>query len=291
MVWNRLNTVSTIFLLDALHLWRAGGLASFQWVGLLHWWLLTTIVAGVWLAPAMHRGRVRFVEEPDYPVSFGPDMAWLAIRTHDTTRRRSTHSVSLTLRSLTGRQELALCRRPCLVQDSYLCHHLSRTGPLWSVLGLPQPFGDAFVDKAIPLWTKLSRAFKDVQTYATFPEIDFYAWGLLQDGKIKRIFAVNDVGVVCSHGRITRDERALGLKLFDMRGMRERKGDAGGKMILYPTETQVMQLARTWSLDPTRLSEIGEGLEPATGIVGRAPTAWLAERVNKKVATSQELSD
>ena len=70
-----------------------------------------------------------------------------------------------------------------------------------------------------------------------------------------RAFAVTDEGIVWNKGRASKEERALGLKLFELRGVRERKGDAGGEMILHPTEDHVMRLASRWSIDPTTLYE------------------------------------
>ena len=61
--------------------------------------------------------------------------------------------------------------------------------------------------------------------------------------------------------------------------MRERKGDAGGELILHPTEDHVMRLASRWSIDPTLLSE---GQRPAgLGYIALAPARWRAERLRK----------
>lgn len=57
-------------------------------------------------------------------------------------------------------------------------------------------------------------------------------------------------------------------------------GDAGGEMILYPTEKHVLGLAKRWSLDPTRLSEV-EMQVSALGLIALAPSFWRPQRISK----------
>src|SRR5690606_32500878 len=116
--------------------------------------------------------------------------------------------------------------------------------------------------------------------FFAYPPIDCFAWARLLEGRVVRAFAITDAGVIWNRGRTTREERALGLKLFDFRGVRGRKGDAGGEIILYPTETHVLHLARRWSLDPTRLNGV-EVPAPALGLIALAPQTWKPERLNK----------
>ena len=73
-------------------------------------------------------------------------------------------------------------------------------------------------------------------------------------------------------GRITKEEKWLGLKLFELRGVRDLKGDAGGELVIYPTERHVMQLAGNWGLDPTKLNAARNA--PGLGYVGYAPAHW-----------------
>ncbi len=99
--------------------------------------------------------------------------------------------------------------------------------------------------------------------------------------------AIGDGGIIWDRGRLTADERTLGLKLFDLRGIKGRIGDAGGEIILYPTEEQVVQLARAWSIDPTALDKLASGKagEPWTlGLIARVPPSWRAERLRRQAA-------
>ena len=125
-------------------------------------------------------------------------------------------------------------------------------------LSLPHPVGRGFVDKSTPLLVDLGGRFAEVQYFFSYPPIDFYAWARVRDGRLVRAFAVTDEGIVWNKGRTSKEERGLGLKLFELRGVQGRKGDAGGELILHPTEDHVMRLAHRWSLDPTTLdAELG----------------------------------
>ena len=146
-------------------------------------------------------------------------------------------------------------------------------------LPLPHPVGRAFADKCTPLLLDLGAQFPEVQYYFTYPLIDFFAWARIKDGRLVRAFAIGDEGIVWNKGRTTREEKALGLKLFELRGVRGRKGDAGGEIILYPTEDHVMRIAAGWSLDPTMLGEAPA--EASIGYVGLAPLRWRPERLRK----------
>jgi hypothetical protein len=61
--------------------------------------------------------------------------------------------------------------------------------------------------------------------------------------------------------------------------VRGRKGDAGGEMILHPTEEHVMRLASRWSIDPTTLYE--EHAPSGSGYIALAPQCWRSERLRK----------
>jgi hypothetical protein len=240
--------------------------------------LATIAIAAVVLVPRLREERVVFGIEPDRPVAFGYKMAWLALRTTDTVR----------VAELIGIADAEPCNWRSgigTIYDGDLGDtHIFVTPPVagWTfVVGLPipHPVGHGFVDKCTPLLLDLGLRVPEVQYYFTYPLIDFYAWVRIKDGRLLRAFAIGDAGVVWNKGRTTREEKALGLKLFELRGVRARKGDSGAEMILYPTEDHVMSIARGWSLDPTALEL--RSAEPAIGYVGRAPLAWRPERLRQ----------
>jgi hypothetical protein len=245
--------------------------------------LATVAIIALRLAPRMAEGRVVFDHEPDRPQPFGYNMAWLAIRSRD------TGDVIQTL-GLTGAQAANWASGLGTVYDGVLGgQHVFVTPPIngWTLVAghsLPHPSSRRFVDKTLPLMTTLSQRFIEVQYFASYPQVDFFAWARVIDGRLVRAFAINDVGVVWNRGRPTKEEKALGLKLIDVRGVKGRKGDAGDEIVLYPTEQHLMQLALKWSLDPTRL---GPALgEPALGAVALPPASWRPERVASATAAA-----
>jgi hypothetical protein len=239
---------------------------------------LTVAVAAFVLAPRISEGRIVFDAVPDRPCAFGYKMAWLAIRTRDTSR----------VIDVLGLVE----PRPCnwnsgigTVYDDRLGEaHVFVSPPVngWTFvvgLSLPYPVGRGFVDKCTPMLLDLGSAFIEAQYYFSFPLIDFFAWARIIDGKLVRAFAIGDEGLIWNKGRPTKDEKSLGLKLFELRGVRGRTGDAGGELILYPTEEHVMHLASRWSLDPTRLNTAAASA--GSGFICLAPAYWRPERLRK----------
>lgn len=239
---------------------------------------ITVAYAAFRLAPRMGRGRVVYDVAPDRPLPFGCDMTWLAIRSRDTAGVISALGLDDTAAAnwntgLGTVYDRDLGRRRVFV-----------TPPVqgWTfVVGaaLPHPVGPGFTDACMPLLEQLARRFVAVQYFQSYPDLDLFAWARLDDGRVTRAFASTDAGAVWNAGKPTRDERQLGLRFYELRGVRDRHGDAGGEILLTPTEDQVMQLAKAWSLDPTRL---GPGAAPpALGAIATAPRHWRAQRVRR----------
>lgn len=240
--------------------------------------VMTVAVCTFFLAPQLGEARVLFGTEPDHPCEFGYKMSWLAVRTRDT--RSVVEALGL------------IDAIPCnwdsgvgTVYDDRLGErHIFVTPPVkgWTFvigLSLPHPVGRQFVDKCTPLMVGLGGRFPEVQYYFSYPPLDFFAWARMMDGRLVRAFAAGDEGVVWSKGKTTREEKALGLKSFELRGVSGRKGDAGGELILHPTEDHVMRIAQAWSLDPTRLDPAKA--EPALGYIALSPGQWRTERARK----------
>lgn len=213
---------------------------------------------------------------PDAPFAFGHETCWLAIRTDHTVG--VVESLKLAAPRLANwKQGLGAVQDPRTADTEVFVSPPVEGWTFVIGLALPQPMGPSFEDKVRPLLARLARRYPDVQYFLNFPMFDYFAWQRLRDGKFVRVFAATDEGVVLNKGVPTPEERSLGLKLFELRGVRDRHGDAGGELLLHPTEDHVLTLARAWSLDPTRISDgmIVEGL----GYVGRAPAAWKPQRM------------
>lgn len=240
--------------------------------------IATVAVAALKLAPRIGNGRVVYPTTPDKPVPFGYQMAWLAIRSRDTAAVMDALGLDAGQPS-NWNSGIGTAYDPRLGQN-----HVFVSPPVngWTFvvgLPLPQPMGRSFTDKAMPLLLDLGTRFVEVQLFIAFPPVDLFAWARLIDGRLVRAFAIGDDGIIWNTGKTTKEERALGLKLFEMRGVRDRRGDAGGPLILHPTEDHVMQVARKWSIDPTKLGP-KSGPE-AMGVIARAPISWRVERQRK----------
>ena len=240
--------------------------------------VITVALCTFYLAPQLNQPRVVFGAEPDAPCEFGCKMSWLAIRSPDT--RAIVEALGL-IDPVSCSWDSGIGT----VYDAKLGErHIFVSPPVkgWTFvvgLSLPHPSSKTFVDKCTPLLVGLGGRFPEVQYFFSFPPLDFFAWARMIDGRINRAFAAGDEGVIWSKGKTTREEKQLGLKLFELRGVNGRRGDAGGELILHPTEEHVMRIAHAWSLDPTTLDATKAA--PALGYIARSPDTWRAERVRK----------
>jgi hypothetical protein len=249
-----------------------------EWALALFLVAVTVAIAATRLAPQMAEGRLVFDHEPDPPQAFGYRMAWLAIRTRDT-------GAVIDALALEQSETANWASGLGTIYDAKLgADRIFVSPPVngWTLVAsnaLPHPASRRFIDKSMPLLMGLSERFVEVQYFASYPQVDFYAWARVIDGRLLRAFAINDEGMVWNRGRPTREERAMGLKLLDVRGVKGRKGDAGEEIVIYPTEQHLMQLASKWSLDPAKLS--ASDASPGLGVIALAPASWRAERLTK----------
>lgn len=240
---------------------------------------LTVAVAAYTLAPHMAEGRVMYGQEPDRPTPFGYKMAWLAVRTRDP-------AAVVEELELVGAEPCNWSSGIGTVYDHALgSDHVFVSPPVngWTFvvgLAIPHPISRTFTDKCTPILARLGRRFVEVQYFFAYPPIDMFAWARFLDGRLVRAFAIGDSGIIWNKARPTKEERALGLKLLDFRGVKGRKGDAGGEIVFYPTEEHVLRLAGRWSEDPTKL-DVGTVASPGLGYIALAPAAWRPERLRK----------
>lgn len=239
---------------------------------------LTVAISALWLAPGLRRRGPTFNAVPDRPRPFGYRMSWIGVRSGDSDavmrRLGLSDPVAANWNSGIG----------TIYDDTLSDAYVFVTPPVkgWTFVcgvSLPHPVSAAFADKLTPLLTDLSKEFGQVQYFAAFPIIDFFGWIRLHHGRLIRGFVIGDQGVIWDKGRLTAEEKALGLKFYDLRGIRGRKGDAGGAIILYPTEQQVLQLAGSWSLNPLVIDRVTT--ESKLGWLAKAPVAWRPERIKR----------
>jgi hypothetical protein len=243
---------------------------------------ITIAIAAFGLAPRLIARRVVCATTPDAPCAFGADMAWLAVRTTDT-------ALVVERLGLGAARPANWSSGLGTVHDAKLGDsHIFVSPPVrgWTLVvgtSLPHPLGARFVDKTTPLLEALGAGGLDVQMFANATAVDYFVWARVQQGRVARAFAIGDVGVIWNRGKTTADERALGLSLFELRGVEDRQGDAGGELILYPTLDHLLRLAARWSLDPATLGQLTrQDTVPGTaGVLGLAPLHWRSERMRR----------
>jgi hypothetical protein len=237
--------------------------------------LLTAVIAAAVLSPRLLPRRVTVDDAPDRPHPFGSEMSWLAVKTEDAQRLAAI--LGLELRAANWNSGLGA------IYDLDLADAFVFVSPPiegWTIVAgvsLPLPTGGTFIDKTAPLLHRLASHFPDVQYFATFPIIDFYAWARFENGNLVRAFAAGEAGVVWDIGGLTPEERRLGLSMIEFRGVRDRHGDVGGPLLLHPTEGHVLGVADGWSINPMALE--GIAAEAGLGWVAYAPVTWRAERL------------
>ncbi|MEZ5774268.1 MAG: hypothetical protein R3D33_06085 [Hyphomicrobiaceae bacterium] len=219
---------------------------------------------------------------PDRPASFGYRTSWLAIRTRDT--RRVVEALGLSEVEESG----WTAGIEAVYVEPRANSHVFVSPPVsgWTFvvgLALPHPVGTRFADTCTPLLMDLGRQFIEVQYFFTFPEMDFYAWARVIDGKLSRAFAWGDEGIIWNSGRVTKEEKLLGLRILEPRAT-DAPQVGFGESGTYPTEDHVVDLAGRWSLDPTTLDTIEGPLAVAFGYLGRTPAHWRMRRAQPRKA-------
>jgi hypothetical protein len=240
--------------------------------------VVTIAVAAFILAPRMFEPRLVYDATPDPPSPFGYRMAWLAIRTTDAARVAAVLHLDA-IEASNWRTGIGT------VYDEKLSKgRVYLTPPVngWTFvvgLSLPQPLGSGFIDKCTPMLLDLAASFPEAQYYLCYAPMDYFAWARVLDGKLVRAFAIGDDGIIWNKGKATREERSIGLKFAEVRGVRQRKSDVGAPMPVYPTDAQVLHLASCWSFDPTSLE--GTRAEGGLGYICATPTSWRPERLRR----------
>ncbi len=147
------------------------------------------------------------------------------------------------------------------------------------------------------LFSRLMQRFDDVQFFGSHRVVDFVAWARALNSKPVRIFAFADE-VMANFGDQTLEEAKLGFanlggfsptealdEIFRIAGEQDAEQDAlmasglshreararvlqKGRHALH-SETDVVDLAALWSIDPSRLSE--QDHPPGVGLAVRLP--------------------
>lgn len=242
--------------------------------------VVTIAIAAFVLAPRLFEPRLVFDATPDPPAAFGYRMAWVAIRTIGAARVAEVLGLEAVEESNWSTGIGTIYDERLSQGRVYLTPPIN--GWIFVVgLSLPQPLGNGFIDKCSPMLQDLAGAFPEAQYYLCYAPMDFYAWARVADGKLLRAFAIGDEGVIWNKGKPTREEREIGLKFAEVRGVKGRKTDVGAPMPIVPTEAHVLHLASSWSLDPTTLQGGKPDPHAGLGYICLTPAAWRPERLRR----------
>jgi hypothetical protein len=240
-----------------------------------------------------------FDQTPDKPQPFGFKVIWFALKTSDPTAVLD----ALELKAATpANWESGLP----VVYEAGPWIFVSPPVEGWILAvgkSLPYPTKQSHDDSGRQfdaMFARLMARFDDVQFYGSHRVIDFVAWARALDGKPVRIFSwIGSEGAVLENiGQQTPEEAKLGLanltglspadagdeicRLAEVRNaeqealvatglslreaLRRVRRNSGGA---FPRETDVVDLAGLWSIDPSRLSE--QEHPPGLGLVARLP--------------------
>ena len=170
---------------------------------------------------------------------------------------------------------------------------------------LPEPYipsqGPRDGTKFEELFTGLMNRFAEVQFFGSYRVVDYCAWARAENGKVVRIFSYADGEVYANLGEQTPEEASLNFAKLDglappkatgrlyeiaedmeagqntpiATGMPEREARAKvhRQRRALPNESDVVDLAGLWSIDPTRLSD--RDLPEGVGLVARIPEKYF----------------
>ena len=121
--------------------------------------------------------------------------------------------------------------------------------------------------------TTLSKQFGEAQFFASMRVSDAYLWARARNGKLVRLFYEGD-GKRRTEGDETSEEKQLNFKFFDASSPESNQpGYWQRKDLTFPDELKVLKVADNWSIDPSKLDQMG--LAPAFGLLG-SPSASYA---------------
>jgi hypothetical protein len=189
------------------------------------------------------------------PVSFGSNLAWVAVETTDTEKAAVAFGLQK-LREATWEEGVAAAYR----SEVFVTPPLGDWTLVASAALFPPERMEAFVK---PLLEQLSRSFREAQYFCTHRDVELHVWARAQKGRLLRGYG--RLGRQCqtlwNEGPQSKEERALGFRFTDAAA---EKGPGEGTTT--PDEGCVTQLASLWSVDPTALDEHFQ--EPVMGILG-----------------------
>ena len=126
------------------------------------------------------------------------------------------------------------------------------------------------------LLARLTKRFSEVQYFGSYRVVDAVTWARARNGKPIRMFTYADGEVYANEGAQTPEEAELGFvdltglslqaacdKLFQVAEEEHAKPSSERRPRAFLDESDVIDLARAWSVDPTDLSDQPAGVRLA----------------------------
>ncbi|MGM9484451.1 hypothetical protein ACS5PN_24865 [Roseateles sp. NT4] len=193
-------------------------------------------------------------------MSFGYKTAWFAARTTDATAL--AHALGLA----------NLRPAPADVATAAAYEHDTGNAFITPVLeGWTLVMSKDFLDLAggsppsfVDLLCKASAELRtEVQFFASYRVCEVHGWARATQGELSRAYCYDGSSgdIVIDHGEPTAQEVALGHRFFNPAGA-EAEGDTYWERtdLRHVSETDVMQLAGLWSIDPSERDDMPDGL-------------------------------
>ena len=199
------------------------------------------------------------------PVPFGYKTAWFAIRSTD------MHAVAAALRLVDPQP--AGWQYGIWHSVENRDYQIFVTPPIngW-ILAVGLPVLWEADHHATERMVELSSRFGEVQFFGSMRVSDVAIWARARDGQLLRRFYEGD-GNRQEFGDQTDEEKSLGLKFFDSSSPESKEpGYWKRKDLTYPGEETVLEVAGAWSVDPSKLDQMG--LPQESGLLGGVAEGW-----------------
>jgi hypothetical protein len=246
-----------------------------------------------------------FDQTPDGPEPFGFKVLWFAVRAADSASVLSAleFGEGTPTNWVSG---LAATYGDSQSSDRWVFVSPPVSGWVLAVGGwFPYPTNESHHDigrKFDVLFSRMTKRFEDVQFFGSHRVVDFVAWARAVKGEPVRIFAHANGEVLANVGEQTQEESKLRLanlsgltpsaatnKIFAIAqeqaaeadklvasGLSRREARARVRQnsgSAFPSETDVVELAALWSIDPTRLAD--QDYPAGLGLAARLPENFM----------------
>ena len=210
---------------------------------------------------------------PDNPVSFGRKCSWLAVQCNNPLEIVKALQL-IDIRESGWRSGVNASRASSQ-------GHVFVSPPVkeWvlAIGDFPTTGDRHHLDLCTPLLLKLGQQFSDVQFFGTHRVTSYCAWARLVEGQIIRQYSWIDGASYWDVGVETPEEVSLGMHFEDSANIDwpedEAAADELAETYPIPGESDVLNIAGAWSIDPTTLSQ--QDLPPSIGYLGRFPEQGL----------------